>query len=139
MKSLLIVVGVTAGALIVSPPRGFAADTTPNDESAVMKALDPDHDRTVSLDEVKAAANAKFDTLDTDREGTLDASELTGIMSPEQIKALDPDHDGTIDKAEYLKVALAQFKKADRDHDGTLDRAELSSAEGRALVAMLAY
>lgn len=45
-----------------------------------MSKIDTDHDGSVSLDEAKKAAIAKFDTLDKDKEGTLDANELTGIL-----------------------------------------------------------
>jgi hypothetical protein len=128
-----------ASAVLALSPLARAADTTPNDKSVVMATLDPDNDGTVSLAEAKRAAEAKFNALDTDHEGTLDANELTGIMSAKQIKATDKDNDGTLDKAEYLKVIEAKFRKADKDNDGTLDKTELSSEEGRELVAMLAY
>jgi Ca2+-binding EF-hand superfamily protein len=91
------------------------ADTTPEDQSSVMSKIDTDHDGSVSLDEAKKAAIAKFDTLDTDKEGTLDANELTGILSRNDLI------------------------KADKDKDGTLDAKELSTEQGRALVALLAY
>ena len=128
-----------AVATLALSPLARAADTTPNDRSVVMTALDPDNDGTVSLDEARKAAEAKFNALDTDHDGTLDVSELTGIMSAKQVKATDKDSDDTLDKAEYLRIIEAKFKKIDKDHDGTLDRAELSSEEGRELVAMLAY
>jgi Ca2+-binding EF-hand superfamily protein len=137
LKLKLLLAAVVAAFTL--SPLARAADTTPNDKSVVMAALDPDNGGTVSLAEARKAAEAKFNALDTDHEGTLDASELTGIMSAKQIKGADKDNDGTIDKAEYLKVVEAKFGKADKDHDGTLDKAELSSEEGRELVAMLAY
>ena len=120
-------------------PLARGADATPADKSLVMGKLDPDSDGTVSRDEAAKAAEAKFAALDTDAEGTLDANELTGIMSAKQISMIDGDKDATIDKAEYLKAVATKFKLADKDGDGTLDAAELSSEAGRALVAMLAY
>ncbi|WP_196768585.1 EF-hand domain-containing protein [Granulibacter bethesdensis] len=116
-----------------------AVDATPHDTSLVMSRLDPDNDGTVSLEEAHKAAEAKFDALDTDHEGTLDASELTGILGKKALAAFDPDHDGSLDKAEWLKLVDAYFKKADPDHDGTLSPAELTTENGRALVALLAY
>ncbi len=92
-----------------------APDTTLTDKSAVMSKIDTDNDGTISLDEAKAAAAKKFDALDTDKEGTLDASELTGILGN------------------------GMLAKADTDKDGTLEPKELSSEQGRTLVSLLAY
>jgi Ca2+-binding EF-hand superfamily protein len=127
---------LACGALvaIAAPP-----DPTPSDKSLVLTKIDTDHDGTISLDEAKAAAAAKFDALDTDKEGTLDASELTGIVSTANVKTIDRDKDGTLDKAEYLALVAKLFAAADKDHDGTLDAKELSTDQGRALVAMLSY
>jgi hypothetical protein len=70
---------VMAGGLM--PATAAPADTTPEDQSSVMSKIDIDHDGSVSLDEAKKASIAKFDALDTDKEGTLDASELTGLIA----------------------------------------------------------
>jgi Ca2+-binding EF-hand superfamily protein len=115
------------------------ADTTPEDQSSVMSKIDTDHDGSVSLDEAKKAAIAKFDTLDTDKEGTLDASELTGILARNDLIKADKDKDNTVDKAEFLALVEKLFAAADKDKDGTLDAKELSTDQGRALVALLAY
>lgn len=139
MKPTILLAATAASVLALGPAVRAATDTTPNDKSVVMTALDPDNDGTVSLDEARKAAGAKFDALDTDHEGTLDASELTGVMGAQQLKAADGDRDGTLDKAEYLKVVEAKFRKIDKDRDGTLDKAELSTEDGRELVALLAY
>jgi hypothetical protein len=116
-----------------------APDATPNDESLVLSKIDTDHDGSVSLTEAKAAATAKFDALDTDKEGTLDVNELTGILSPNAVKKADKDKDQTLDKAEFLALVEKMFKAADQDHDETLDPTELSTDQGRALVSLLAY
>jgi hypothetical protein len=63
-----------------------APDATPKDESLVLSKIDTDHDGSVSLAEAKASATAKFDALDTVKEGTLDVNELTGILSPNAVK-----------------------------------------------------
>jgi len=124
-------------ALVTSP--AFPADTTPNDQSLVMGRIDADHDGTISLDEAKKAASAKFDALDTDHEATLDKSELTGIVASKTVEKADRDHDATLDKAEYTALVVTYFNQADTDHDGTLEPRELDTAPGRALVALLAY
>jgi Ca2+-binding EF-hand superfamily protein len=128
---------VMAGGLISAT--AAPADTSPEDQSSVMSKIDIDHDGSVSLDEAKKAAIAKFDTLDTDKEGTLDASELTGILARNDLIKADKDKDNTLDKAEFLALVEKLFAAADKDKDGTLDATELSTEQGRALVALLAY
>lgn len=128
---------VMAGGLISAT--AAPADTTPEDQSLVMSKIDTDHDGTISLDEAKKAAETKFDALDTDKEGTLDASELTGILSRSDLVKADKDRDNTLDKAEFRTLVEKLFAAADRDQDGTLDAKELSTEQGRALVTLLAY
>src|SRR5690606_14281355 len=63
-----------------------------------LKAWDLDKDGTIDLAETGKAAEARFDSLEGDNDGTLDAKE----MGP-------------------TKVDKATFAKADPDNDGTLD------------------
>jgi Ca2+-binding EF-hand superfamily protein len=128
---------VMAGGLM--PATAAPADTTPEDQSSVMSKIDIDHDGSVSLDEAKKASIAKFDALDTDKEGTLDASELTGLIARNDLIKADKDKDNTLDKAEFLALVEKLFAAADIDKDGTLDAKELSTEQGRAVVALLAY
>jgi EF hand len=138
-RSTFAVIGLVIATAMGLPPALAAADTTPKDDSLVVSKIDTDHDGTVTLAEAKAAASAKFDALDTDKEGTLDSHELTGILSPSAVKKADKDKDDTLDKAEFLVVVETMFKMADHDQDGTLDAKELSTDQGRALVSLLAY
>ncbi len=104
---------------------------------AFMQQWDPDHDGTLSLDEVKKAADARFDALDADHDGTLDKKELGRAVSASDLKRADTDKDGTLDKTEYEAIATQRFQAADPDHDGTLDKKELGSRTGKALMLML--
>ena len=122
-----------------APTMAASTDQTPNDKSLILSKIDPDNDGTVSLDEAKKAAAAAFDAMDTDKEGTLDASELTGIVGHGAIAKADTDKDGTLDKAEFLALVEKTFAAADPDKDGTLDAKELSSEQGRALVSLIAH
>jgi Ca2+-binding EF-hand superfamily protein len=103
----------------------------------VLQSLDTDRDGTVDLAEAKAAASKLFGKLDRDHDGTLDRRELRGRMVSKEFAAADGDHDGTIDKNEYLAAVARAFKNADRDNDGTLDANELSSPRGRVLLRLL--
>jgi Ca2+-binding EF-hand superfamily protein len=121
---------VALGAVMIASP----AATAP---VGILRALDPDHDGTVDLNEAKSAGSAQFERLDRDHDGTLDRRELRGRLSAKELAAADPDHDGTLTKEEYLAIVEKRFTAADPDNDGTLDRRELRSSAGRALVLLV--
>jgi EF hand len=138
MRSKLLLV-TTAFAALALAPLGATAQTKPAGAKvdAFMQQWDTDHDGTLSADEVKKAADARFDALDGDHDNTLDRKELRGIMSATEITKADGDKDKTLDKTEYGAVAAERFKAADPDKDGTIDKKELNSRAGRALLRML--
>jgi Ca2+-binding EF-hand superfamily protein len=105
--------------------------------ASALQTLDPDKDGTVDLNEAKTAASALFDKLEKDKDGTLDRQELHGRIPDADWAVADPDNDKTISKDEYLAYVEAAFKKADADNDGTLDAKELKTPAGRALLRLL--
>ena len=109
----------------------------PASDPDLLAGLDTDNDGTVSLDEAKKAAEAMFDKLDRDHEGTLSRRELHGRLSAREFTAADTDKDGALSKDEYLSVVEQRFKAADTDNDGTLTRRELRSKAGRQLLLLL--
>ena len=127
---------VTASFLSLAATFAVAAPVAVYAKAMDMKAIDPDSDGTVSLDEAKAAGDAKFTAMDPDKDGTIDMKEGKS-MSKTSFKMADPDKDGTIDKAEYTAMVEAAFKKADPDGDGTLDKKELASPAGKKLLALI--
>ncbi len=138
MPRKLLLGGTAVVFLALSCVAGHAQSKSRGpDLDAFMQQWDPDHDGTLSLDEMKKAADARFDALDTDHEGTLDKKELRRIVPAKGITKADKDKDGTLDKAEYEAVAADRFQATDTDHDGTLDKKELGSKAGKALMRML--
>ena len=128
MTAVLLLGGVLGAQLVsrsvsAAPPSAFS----------VVSKTDTDNDNTLDLAEVKAAASAKFDTLNKDADGTLDAKEVEGIIGAKTLKTADLDNDGTLTKDEYLALVEKLFKMADVDHDGTLSVQELKSEAGRTL------
>jgi Ca2+-binding EF-hand superfamily protein len=107
----------------------------PNIDAFLLK-WDADHDGTLSLEEIRKAASARFGALDRKHKGHLTRSQLAGIVSFQQFRKADKDHYGTLDKAEFLSLVEKQFRQADRDHDGTLDKKELGSSAGKALLRL---
>jgi hypothetical protein len=103
----------------------------------LLKGLDLDHDGTVDPEEANKAADAMFELIDHDRDGTLTRHELSGRLSVRELRAADIDHDGTLSRDEYLALVGKWFKAADVDADGTLTALELRSKAGRALLRLL--
>ena len=90
----------------------LATSASPAFAASALQTLDPDKDGTVDLNEAKTAASALFDKLDVDHDGTLDRKELTDRISAEDWKVADPDNDKTISKDEYLAFVEVAFKRA---------------------------
>ncbi len=87
--------------------------------------------------EAIALAGAAFDALNTDQDGSLDARELQGRMSPAEIANEDPDKDGTLDKGEYLAAVDARFGAVNGKAGNILGCRELRSKAGEALLRLL--
>jgi Ca2+-binding EF-hand superfamily protein len=118
-----------------------SAKTSTDLPARVLKAVDTDHDGTISLAEAKQAAAARFDRLDTDHDGTLTFLEFQGSLSPtpsrQEFDTMDKDHDGTVSKEEYLAEVRRLFTKIDTDKDGTIDAKELGTPAGLILADLL--
>jgi Ca2+-binding EF-hand superfamily protein len=106
-------------------------------DDAALKALDTDHDGTVSLGEAQAAASKVFAKLNSDKDATLDAKELGDRIDAAGLKTADPDNDGKLNAEEYANLVATKFKAADVDGDGTLDAKELNSPAGAALLKLV--
>ena len=124
----LALIGLAVLAL-PAPAAGVTAD-------AFIRQWDSDHDGTLSLNEVKRAASARFDALDRDHDGTLDRRELGATMSPRELRQADVAKDRKLDKNEYLALVEKLFQAADKDRDGKLDKKELSSPAGKPLLRL---
>jgi Ca2+-binding EF-hand superfamily protein len=103
---------------------------------AFIRQWDADHDGTLSLEEVKKAASARFDALDRDHDGTLDRRELGATMSPRELREADLAKDRKLDKNEYLTMVEKRFQAADQNRDGKLDKKELNSPAGKSLLRL---
>src|SRR6202042_3603417 len=127
-----------ASLLAISlPPAMVMTSASPAFAASALQTLDPDKDGTVDLNEAKTAASALFDKLDVNHDGTLDRKELKDRISAEDWKVVDPDNDETISKDEYLAFVEVAFKRANPDNDGTIDAKELKAPAGRALLRLL--
>src|SRR5438874_8724035 len=128
--------GLAALALV-----GLALAAAPTQAAGVnadafIRQWDADHDGTLSVDEVKKAASARFDQLDRDHDGTLDRRELGATMSIKELRQADLAKNRKLDKNEYLAMTEKRFQAADKNHDSKLDKNELNSPAGKSLLKL---
>jgi len=117
--------------------RGFGANRPSAIQTdPVLSALDKDHNKEISADEIAAAPTVLL-TLDKNKDGKLSEDEVTpqrgdgqgnrprsrrgpGIMRMmKALSALDADENNVIDEAEIKNSAVA-LRKLDENHDGKL-------------------
>ena len=126
----LIAVALVAAATIAPQAR---ADSV----SDFIAKWDPDHDKTLDVAEINKAADATFDKLDADHDGTLSRREAGRRVTKAEFAAADSDHDGTLTKAEYETIVARRFKAANPDSDATIETTELKTKAGHHLLQLL--
>ena len=104
---------------------------------AILQTLDVDKDYTLDIDEVRLAATKLFQRLDHDRDGTLEYKEVVQRISRPDFARADPDHDGTLSLAEYLALVEKLFKASDADGDSQIAERELRSESAAALLRLI--
>lgn len=139
----LIAVAATVVALAGSgwPQTPPAATITPAPDSAFaerFRQADRNGDGVITDDEARAAGlwfTNDFDSVDTDRSGTVTLFELVRAGQQRLSRWLsardsaDTNHDGQLTEAEAAQVPglASTFTAADRNHDRAVSRAEFES------------
>jgi Ca2+-binding EF-hand superfamily protein len=83
--------------------------------------LDMDDDGAVEGSEFDAFMSAAFAHLDTNKDGSLDASEMRELLTPAQVTDLDANSDGMVSRSEFVAQGQEDFRGADKDGDGQLN------------------
>lgn len=114
-----------------------------------MQHLDANHDGNISRDEFLAGPIERFNRLDANHNGIIEASEIPqhrehGPGGPEGgppgpggehmrhgFADADANHDGKISREEFVAQAHAMFDRIDANHDGRLTQDELAAAHPR--------
>jgi Ca2+-binding EF-hand superfamily protein len=123
--------------LIVADGYTAAVAKDAKESCPAFKAVDPDNDGALDLNEAKAAATKLFDKLEKDKDSTLTVKELQGRLSKKDFAAGDPDNDKTLTKDEYLAIVESRFKAAHPDTHGMIDCKEAKTKAGRDLLRLL--
>ncbi len=86
-----------------------------------MMRADTNGDGMISKAEATAQANARFDRMDANKDGTLAADEVKGPGSRMMARA---GGDGAVTRAEFLAQADKRFARIDTNKDGQLSTDE---------------
>jgi Ca2+-binding EF-hand superfamily protein len=100
---------------------------------------DVNGDGVISASEFEDAAKTRFQRMDENHDGVIDAGELATLKARmaeranagrggggrgDQLAEMDADGDGQITQDEALAASKALFEKLDTNHDGVLDATE---------------
>lgn len=98
-----------------------------------MMRADTNGDGMISKAEATAQANARFDRMDTNKDGTITADERKGPGG--RMMARAGGGDGAMTRAEFLAQADKRFARIDTNNDGQLSADELKAwtEQGRAM------
>ncbi|MEO5492788.1 MAG: EF-hand domain-containing protein [Sphingomonas sp.] len=139
-RTILAAILATAGFTAVAAGP-LAAQTAP--------APQDNADRTITRDEALAQADVRFDRMDANKDGKLDAAEMTArrqaaMVSPppadgaapppppapggRMMARLDANGDGAVDRSEFRAQAARRFDRVDANKDGQIDPAERQAA-----------
>lgn len=152
MRNSLVLIAVAAGALaagaaaaqtmVPPPPSPPMAPSMPmrgggGAGMGGLMAADTNGDGIITRAEAVAAADARFDRLDTNHDGVLSPEEMQagmpmtrgnagggggGAGGGQGMAAMGP-----VTRTQYHDRALRPFDRIDTNHDGKLDQAELSA------------
>ena len=146
MRTPLFMIAVAAGALTAGgaiaqqapqmPPNGQMPPAMPmrggGGGMGGLMAADTNGDGIITRAEAVAAADARFDRLDTNHDGVLSPDEMQAAMpmaagggGGQGMAAMGP-----ATRQQFHDRALRQFDRLDTNHDGTIDQAEMAAYRG---------
>jgi len=117
-----------------------AASARPSFFQHMLQKMDTNGDGRISEQEFLAAATARFQSIDTQHTGSVDAAELASSPGAEQrlqqhanriVKHLDTAGAGYITQDEVVAFAQRRFARLDKSGDGKLTPDELAPRFGR--------
>ncbi len=101
-------------------------------------AADADKDGAITLDEVLAEAGRRFDLMDRNRDGILDAAdrdalskEMTDYRVRRFMHSYGAAKEGRVTREQFFATAKERFAERDLDRDGRVDRNDAMPRRGR--------
>lgn len=145
MKTEILMVAIVAGLSLQAVPAMAQDAGGARGDRPDFATLDTDGDGALTMEELQAAATARFAAADTDGNGLLSADEIAAARAEAQaeriarmVERLDTNEDGGISQAELEVVrrgggqmAERMFERADANDDGRLSAEEFEQAQDR--------
>lgn len=137
MKPFIPAIALPLAALAISAWAQSGAPASPQHPSRFqhqLQKMDSNGDGKISLAEYLAAATARFDAIDPQHKGSIDATQLADSPAANEriqhraksiVKHLDKAGNGYVTQDEFLAAAKKRFARKDRDGDGKLTSDEL--------------
>jgi hypothetical protein len=126
MKTLIV--AAACGAALLAGPAFAAVPQQAPGHGGMMAMMfpDPDGDGVTTKAEILAAADTRFDALDTNKDGKLDAGERAAAagMGGRMLERADANGDGVVTRDEFHAQVLQRFGRVDTNGDGKIDQAE---------------
>jgi len=137
MKSTLLIAAMAAG-LTLTAMDASAAGRGQQHDAPDFATLDTDGSGTVTLAEIEAAGQARFDAIDTDGNGALSLEEMVAARDGDatrraerMISRMDENGDGELQADEMTRRgpdAERMLSHADADDDGEISEEEFDAA-----------
>jgi len=133
---------IRAATLAVLVTCGFslcaAAEDSPGCQRPQLKEAEGNADGGITAEKHAATAGKRFEMMDKDRNGKIDAAEISAShgaesivwanhpeSAAEKLRALDTNRDGVLSPAEYSAGSQRMFHILDVDGNGVLTPAEM--------------
>lgn len=135
MKRTTFIITISSAALALTTLAAFANTRGPD-----FSTLDTDGNGEVTIEEMQASAQTRFDAADTDGDGFLSQTELeahsnenAAERAERMISRMDADDDGKLSPEEMMHRRNPErfFKRMDKDDNGTISKEEFEEARAK--------
>lgn len=135
MKRTAFIITISLVSLAV-----MTAATVAKTRGADFSTLDIDGNGQITIEEIQAGAQSRFDEVDADGDGFVSPAELAAHSNTRaaeraerMITRMDADDDGLLSPQEMMRRRMPErvFNRMDKDDSGTISEEEFEQAHAR--------